>query len=105
MLIKGIPGQKQWRKRKTQLVELEQKNWDPQIACLKKREKDRERQNESEMLISLLECASSKDMAHIKLNKMQLLTIKVENIIQVIKIFSNYNDVNVKYLFRKYVMY
>lgn len=36
---------------------------------------------------------------------MQLLTIKVENIIQVIKIFSNYNDVNVKYLFRKYVMY
>lgn len=35
---------------------------------------------------------------------MQLLTIKVENIIQVIKIFSNCNDVNVKYLFRKYVM-
>ena len=76
MLIKGIPGQEQCRKHKTQLVELEQKNWDPQVACLKEREKDRERQNESEMLISLLECASSKDMAHIKLNKNAIINYK-----------------------------
>ena len=49
------------------------------------------------MLILLLECARSKAIVHIKLNKTIIINNKME-MLYVIKIFSNFVVANVKYL-------